>query len=205
MHRKEVWAVLIVVVGAAAILLYSAAHAIGQVLTFQDVNGSAADQLTGVDTSTWQAYHDGNDGFSLEYPPNWQIFTGGLLGTEPFIEFGNPLNGTTTYVLEVFIESNPSNLSSGEYVHQMLAAYKAGNNQVASFEKSFLLNIGPYNAYELYKVFEFDHDAEQIYMADGTSTLRFDFPIADANPNLASPANNNAIAHMIINTLTFGQ
>lgn len=203
-------AALIVVTAVTAVLVYVAARAVGQVTLLQQQNGAA---VTAVDTSSWTAYHNAQAGFSLEYPPNWQIFAGGLAANTPFVAIGNPLNGTTTYVVDVFIEQNPQSLSSAEFVHQSLIADRAEDAANAKtdsaptvtpqFKSDSLLTVNGIPAYELYDVFEFDHDAEQIYVATGTFALRFDFPVAAANPNLASPANNNAIARMIVDTLTF--
>lgn len=215
MHRKELWAILIVVVAGASILLYAAAHAIGQVLAFQSEGQdgiTAINALSDVNTSSWQSYTNTALGFSISYPSNWQLSTTGLLEKNPYIALGNPLYGTSTYVMDIFIDRNPNGLTSGEYVHQLLAADKAQDAANAKngpaptvtpqFQKSYLLKLGGAEAYELFDVFEFDHNAEQIYLADGSSTLLFDFPTADPNPNLASPVNNNGIVHLILDTLT---
>jgi hypothetical protein len=208
-HRKEIWAVLIVVVAVTAILVYVAARAIGQVTALEQENGG----VNAIDTSAWQTYHNAEFGFSVQYPPNWQIFTSGLSANTPFVAIGNPLNGTTTYTMEIFIEQNPQSLSSAEYVHQVLIADRAQDAANATsepaptvtpqFKTSYLTTVNGNDAYELFDVFEFDHNAEQIYVASGVTVLHFDFPVADANPNIASPSNNNAIAHMIIGTLVF--
>lgn len=205
-HRKEVLAVLIVVGAVALILVYVAARAIGQVVALG--NGSGA-----IDTSSWQTYQNTTFGFSVQYPPNWKIYTGGLLASTPFVVLGNPLNGTSTYAMDIFIEQNPKSLSSGQYAHQLLTAARAqdaANSKngpaplvAPRFATSYLTTVNGNAAYELFDVFEFDHNAERIYVSHGTIALRFDFPAADPNPNLASPANNNAIAHMIMNTLVF--
>ena len=209
-HRKELWAALIVVVVVTAILVYVAARAVGQISLLQQENNSAA---TAVDTSSWTAYHNAQFGFSVEYPPNWQIFTGGLAADTPFIALGDPLSGTTTYTMDIFIGQNPQSLSSAEYVHQLLLADRAQDQANAAagpaptvtpqFRSNYLTTANGVSAYELFDVFEFDHNSERIYVANGTTALYFDFPVADANPNIASPANNNAIAHMIVNTLVF--
>lgn len=209
MHGKELWAVLIVVIAAAAVLLFAAARAIGQVVALQGSGNANAP----ADTFGWQTYKDASSGFSIQYPPNWQIYTAGLSATTPFIALGNPLNGTTTYVMDVFMEQDPQSLSSGEYVHQLLAADRAQDAANAKtgpaptvspqFKSGYLTTLNGNDAYELSGVFEFDHDAERVYAANGTTALRFDFPVSDANPNIASPANNNAIAHMIMNTLVW--
>lgn len=206
MHRKEVWAALIIVFSVTAILVYVAARAIGQVTAFQN-------ETISINTSGWQTYRNTQFGFSIQYPQNWQIYTVGLSASTPFIILGNPLNGTTTYAMTIFIEQNPQSLSSGEYVHQLLDAARAQdatNAKIApaprmtpQFKSSYLTTVNGNPAYELFDVFEFDHNAERIYVANGTLVLCFDFPVADANPNLASPRNNNAIAHMIMGTLVF--
>jgi hypothetical protein len=208
-HRKELWAALIVIVGVTAVLVYAASRAIGQVAMLQQENNAS----NVIDTSAWPIYRNAELGFSLQYPPNWQLFTSGLSANTPFVALGNPLNGTTTYVMDIFIEQNPQSLSSGEYVHQLLLADRAQDAANAKtglaptvtpqFRSSNLTTANGNAAYELFDVFEFDHNAEQIYVANGTTMLHFDFPVADANPNLASPANNNAIAHMIVGTLVW--
>ncbi len=216
MHRKELWAVLIVVAFVAAVLVFAATRMIEQVIALgnsNDANATIVAGLSGVDTSAWQTYTDPSSGFSVQYPQNWQIYTGGILADTPFIELGNPLSGTTTYAMEIFIEQNPQSLSSGEYVHQLLNVDRAQDATNAKsgpaptvtpqFKKSYLTTAGSLPAYELFDVFEFDHNAEQIYVAHGSYVLHFDFPVSDVNPNLASPANNNAIAHMIVNTLVW--
>lgn len=213
-HKKEGWAVLIGIVAATAVLVYFAARTIGQVLAFgneQTLAAADANPLAGVDTSGWQTYRNDQFGFSLKYPPGWQMYSGGQGGPAVFIGLGNPLSDTAAYGIKIFVQQNPQALSSGEYVHQMLSADKAEDEKWAIhagqaqaspvFEKSFLLTIGSYPAYELYGVDEFFYSTEQIYIAHGTSVLYFDFPVSDGNPSSASIANNNAIAHMIMGTL----
>lgn len=208
MHRKELTAVLIVVIGVAIFLVYTAAGAIGQILTF---NSSVPSTATVVDMSGWQTYKNSTYGFSVNYPQDWQVSTDGLTASVPFVAIGDPLQGTSTYVIGIFIESNPAGLSSGAYAHQVVNdarttdATNAKNGPAPQtapqFTKSFVTTAGNNEGYELFRVFEFDHNAERIYVAHGTSTLRFDFPVAEENPNLSLPVKNNAIAHQIIGTL----
>jgi hypothetical protein len=208
MHRKELWAVLIVVVGVAIFLIYTAAGAIGQILAFNSGTQSTA---TAVDESGWQTYTNNTYNFSVQYPQDWELSTGDPSGAGPVALIGNPLSGTSTYVINISIASNTSSLSSGEYVHQFLKSATAQDQANASsgpapqltpqFSKSFILTVGGQNAYELYDVYEYDHGAERIYVADGTSVIIFDFPLAEENPNIHLPVNNNEIAHDIVNTL----
>jgi hypothetical protein len=166
----------------------------------------AASNAAPVDVSGWQTYQNSQYGFELEYPPEWQISTSGLAGTTPFVAIGNPLSGMKTYTLQVFIESNPNSLASGEYAHAAIASAHASNT-LLQFDKSEVLDVGVYPAYELYNVFEFDHNAERIYVADPNAdndqVLRFDFPVAQENPNLSLPVANNQVAHEIMNTLVY--
>jgi hypothetical protein len=209
-HKKEVWAVLIVVVGIAAILVYFAAQAVGRVMALQQMNAITTNV---VDTSSWETYHNAQFGFSVQYPDNWQIFSGGLAAADPFIAFGDPLSGTSTYTMYLFVEQNPQSLSSANYAHQVLSDDRAQDEANAKigpaptvtpqFKSNYLTTVNGNAAYELFDVFEFDHNAERVYVANNTIALRFDFPVADANPNLSAPANNNAVAHMIMQTLTF--
>jgi hypothetical protein len=211
MHRKELLAALLIIVGVTAFLVYTAAHAIGQILAFND--SSAVSTATAVDMSGWQTYNNSQYGFSVNYPQSWQLASGDPSGAGPVAQLGNPLEGTSTFALNISIANNSSSLSSGEYVHQFLSDMKAQDSQNASsgpapqlapqFTKSFLTSEGGQEAYELFGVFEYDHSAERIYIAHGTSMLIFDFPVTENNPNIASPLRNNVIAHEIVNTLTF--
>ncbi len=168
-----------------------------------------------VDVSGWGIYENNTYGFELEYPPQWTLSIAGLANDVPFVSFGNPLGGMATYVLRVSIENNSSSLSSGNYVHDMLAndrvqdALNAKNGPAPtvtpSFDKLYVLTVGGYPAYELYNVFEFDHQGEQVYVAHGQNVLKFDFPTASENPNLSLPVANNGVAHEIMNTLVFTQ
>lgn len=211
MREKEGWAVFIIVAVGAGLLVYAAAHAVGQLLSIQ--SGSFTNYLS-VDTLGWQTYQNFDYGFSVKYPPDWQLSIDGLTNQTPFVAIGNPIEGTSTYTLQIFIENNSSSLSSGAYVHQFLAADKA--QDIASgvaqgqapqvtpqYQESYLLNVGSYEAYELSSVFEFDHDADQIYVAHGNVALHFDFPSGQEDPNISLPVANNTIAHEIVDTLSF--
>lgn len=227
MHRTEIWAILIVVAVGAGFLIYAAAHAVGQVLALQNSSGSYSGGLSSVsaiNTSGWLDYHNNQYNFDFEYPPDWQLSTSGLANTTSFIAIGNPLNGTSTYTVEVFIENNSSSLSSGDFAHQMLAADRAQDAANAKsdpaprltpqYTGTEILSVGqpaipgapaPYEAYELKGVYEFDHNADQIYVADGNIVLRFDFPVAEENPNISLPVANNAVVQEIVGTLRFGE
>jgi len=159
----------------------------------------------------WQNYQNSDYGFSLYYPPDWQMNTGQLQNDVPAVLFGNPINGTSTYTLRVSVMPNRDSLSSAQYVASMLAqdeAHDAANGtntpqSSAQFMRSTGFAVNDNDGYELNNVFEFDHDAERIYVARNDEVLVFDFPVADANPNISSPAENNVAAHQIVKTLAF--
>ena len=212
MHDKEQMAVWIVVFAAIGVLGYFTTMTIFKLQELQASYGT--NESLPVDVSGWLTYQNPDYGFEIEYPATWQIATGGLTSQTPYLILGNPIDGTTTYQLDIFIEGNPSMLSSGSYVHSMLDAARAqdqANATVASmtpptaptYDRAYVLNVGGYPAYELDNVFEFDHNAERIYVAHNTETLRFDFPIQKENPNIWLPVANGQVAHNIINTLVF--
>lgn len=159
----------------------------------------------------WVNYQNSDYGFSLYYPPDWQVFTGQLQNDVPAVLFGNPIEGTSTYTLRASIGVNNKKFSSAEYVANMLGMLKAedeanGTNSPqlsAQFARANAFATDLNDGYELDNVFEFDHNAEQVYVAHGNEIFIFDFPVVDANPNISSPAENNAIAHEILKTLMF--
>ena len=159
----------------------------------------------------WVNYRNSEYGFSLWYPPDWKVFTGQLQNDVTAVLFGNPIEGTSTYTLRVSIARNDAGFSSAGYVADMLARVKAtdeanGPNAPhvsAQFAAMTPFSVDENQGYELSNVFEFDHQGEQIYVAHGNEVLVFDFPVAGANPNISSPTENNAVAHEIVNTLTF--
>jgi len=159
----------------------------------------------------WINYQNTDYGFSLSYPASWQFSTSSLQSDVPAILLGNPTEGTTTYTLRVSVAQNNSGFSSAEYVADMLAQTKAedeanGTNTPqlsVQFMSSTAFSVDDNDGYELNNVFEFDHNAERIYVAHNDEVFIFDFPVVDTNPNIASPADNNAVAHQIVKTLTF--
>jgi hypothetical protein len=214
MRGKEIWAIFIVIAAGAGILVFVASRTVGQVLSLQNNNSADSSFLAPANDSEWGTYQDPNFNFSFRYPPDWQIIPSNFTDATPFVTAAAPSAGTGEYELQVFIENNPGELSSGDFVHQMLAADHAQDavnakkgpapQAAPQFDKSFIVDIGSYQAYELSDVFEFDHTAEQVYVARGNIVLRFDFPAAQENPNIALPVANNAIAHEMVATLQFG-
>jgi len=205
--KKRTWKIVFAIVAIAALAVIIAGILIKwPISTWQGIiNGKP------VIPAGWQNYANSDYGFSLAYPPNWQIFTGLLQNDVPSVVFGNPINGTTTYTLRVTIGKNDLSLSSGEYIEHMLGKFVAqdqlnGTNTPqlsVLFARANAFAVNENGGFELNNVFEFDHNAEQIYIAHNNKVFVFDFPIADQNPNLSAPAENNIIAHQIVKTVSF--
>jgi hypothetical protein len=200
--RKRTWIVFGCVIAAVIV-----------VAVILDVKAKRSVQEKVVIPAGWQSYENADYGFSLAYPANWQIFTGLLKNDVPEVVLGDPIEGTTTYALDVLIKNNTSTLSSDEYVADMLSKLEAENQANGTGTPSAFVQfvnasgsdvtVAGNDGYELNDVFEFDHNAEQIYVAHNNKTLVFDFPVVDTNPNISSSTENNAIAHEIVNTLSF--
>lgn len=220
MQRKEF--ILIGIVLIALVILAIAGDfglfgsPFGSPAMTQPGTGTVTSTIPAFDTSTWKKYSSREFGFSFQYPAAWQKSNDPLTVVNPHIFFGNPLNGTTTYHVSVFVYDNPRNLSAADYVAAMLAADRAQDASASAqapapqttpkYSKEFAITVGPtstaISAYELYDVFEFDHDGEQVYVQQNKKMLVFDFPVNEANPNIADPAGNNAVAHEILATLS---
>ncbi len=220
MNRKRIvialWAVALAA-GASAIWLYVATYRYEKeaaALLSPSLSGGMDVRISSstVDTSRWKTYKSSVFGFSFDYPSGWQSSGDPLNVANPHIFFGNPLNGTTTYRLDIFVYEDAGDMSATNYVTAMLASDTAEDIRSGAasgtaprispqFSRQFPLMVGGLPAYELYDVFEFDHQSEQIYVQDGTHMILFDFPVAETNPNISEPASNNRVAQAIIGTL----
>jgi hypothetical protein len=165
----------------------------------------------------WIKYQNNDYHFSFYYPSNWNISTTSALGDIPGIIIGNPIEGTSTYTMYISIKHNDNLLNSDAYVMQMLSDIKNqdlldiknSSNTTPSSELSAQyanasgISLNNNKEYELYNVFEFDHNSEQVFAAHKNIVLLFDFPLDQSNPNISNPSLNNATAHEILNTLAF--
>ena len=160
----------------------------------------------------WVKYQNKDYNFSFYYPSNWSIATTSKLGNISGIILGNPIEGTSTYTIYISIKHNDNLLNSDAYVMQMLSDIK--NQDILNEKNNFISQSSTQYAnasgisldnkkYELYNVFEFDHNAEQVFISNKNIVLIFDFPLDQSNPNISNPSLNNNIAHEILNTLSF--
>lgn len=161
----------------------------------------------------WVKYQNNDYNFSFYYPSNWSIATTSALGDIPGIRLGNPAEGTSTYVIYISIKHNDNLLNSDAYVMQMLSDIKnqdilAEKNGPApqlsvQYANASGMSLDDNKEYELYNVFEFDHNAEQIFASNKNIVVMFDFPLDQSNQNISDPSSNNKIAHEILDTLNF--
>jgi len=203
MDRRSFWSLAVLVVAFAALLAGAKAY-------WANKNDS-----TPLDTSAWKTYSNAGFGFSFKYPAAWQLSENSLHADPPAIVLGDPLSGIQTYSLRVSIMANSSTISAASYVARMLEADEAEDASNSAegpaptitpkFDSQYSIQAPNYNAWELYDVFEFDHNAERIYIENGSEILLFDFPVATANPNLDSPQANNQAVHAMLQTLVLGK
>jgi|GEM_PF-1568898 len=144
--------------------------------------------------------------FQLKYPDKWEVsfFEKNEAGFA-WLAFTAP---TGNYIFKIFILDNPEELSSREWVSRLLQdSSEKGARDVPGFPIIFQaqkeLAIAGLPAYELYGVFAYDQSNEEIYLARGSLLYKFEFPVAEENPNLSEPVENNKIVHEMLNTFRF--
>jgi hypothetical protein len=71
------------------------------------------------------------------------------------------------------------------------------------YDREFALPIGDQQAYELYGVFAYDQNDEEITVTNASFAYSIRFPVPDENQNLSNPKDNNIIAHQILSTFKF--
>lgn len=152
----------------------------------------------------WQTYRNDKYEFELKYPESWQLSEMNLdSGDNPFIVLGNPLEGLQVYPIYIFIHQNNENLSPEAFVNNLLAeAPKEGPGGII-FEDKYPVTAGNLQGYELYKVFAFDKHEERVYLGNGKFIYQISYPVAEDNPNLSSPTDNNKTAKQILSTFKF--
>ena len=158
-----------------------------------------------IDTSIWQTYRNEEYGFEVRYPSNWELSESEL---RDVVNIGNPLHGNRWYAIDIFILPNPENLSADRYAKKITgeshdAVVKNGIGVDLSLIKDYPISIGQVSGYELYNVFQYDQRSEFIYITNKNYAYQIAFPIAQENPNLSNPVENNLISHQILSTFKF--
>ncbi|MFA4880435.1 MAG: hypothetical protein WC650_02325 [Candidatus Doudnabacteria bacterium] len=163
----------------------------------------------------WNIYKNKEYGFEIQYPPNWEILEHGLhpelvgKGT-PFIIWHAPSNSEETawYEVTLFIEENPKNLNSIEYVNKLIQEaeneYKAGRAPNPYYYDTIKqIKVNEIQAVALDGVFVIEGSEEIIFLANSDKMYSFEFPVAKENTNYSEPIKNNKISHQMLDTFRF--
>lgn len=162
-----------------------------------------------IESVQWsKTYTNEQYGFTVQYPEDWEVYEPGEASATILVSFGHPLNGKQNYVMNIQINENPAQLSSKEWVEEMLAKAQQDYDVKArpdliKYQEKYELTLANLPAYELDDVFAFDQSNEQIYLANNTNVFEFSFPVAEENPNLSAAIKNNQIIHQILSTFKF--
>ena len=160
-------------------------------------------------TVTWQKYQNKEMKFRIKYPPHWGVSESGLYGPDgkissrPFIIWGEPkeLSGVTVYSMYLFLEDNPKELSSRDFVNELIEKNKNYEGPGGlSYKEVKHLNINGMEATELDGVFAYDQNEERIYIAHKDKVYVFSFPVASENQNLLKPIENNKLSHIMLSS-----
>jgi hypothetical protein len=126
---KRKWVIVLVFLGLliAGYSIYSSKLNPASVPIRSDVNSTpkiALPEITAISMINWKTYVDTNVGFSFKYPQNWKKENGKLYSGKTYT-FLSPLpnpegGGGPPPGVYVYIEENKDNLSSGDYINQVV-------------------------------------------------------------------------------------
>jgi hypothetical protein len=161
-----------------------------------------------VDTSSWKTYRNEKYGFEFTYPENWQLSVSGLEQTYPYIGLGNPIEGLQWFYVRISILPNPERMNAESFAKNVMKGShedfeKSGIGVDLSKVENYPVLINDNMGYTFPSVFEYDQRSEHIFFANNTNIYQIVFPIAQENPNLSQPIENNAIVHKILSTFKF--
>lgn len=193
MNKKIPFPIAIIIIAALAIL-------VGGVVVWQysrmpEIKVLRKTQLED-ETADWKTYRNEEYGFEIKYPDGW------TLNLNPtVIIFGHPAIGKVvfTFILSVFENANTEQLSSKQWVEKMVINVPRGY----TYKDEYEVTIADLPAYELNRVFAVDQNEERIYLSKDSYIFEFSFPVAEENPNLTNPVENNRIIHKMLSTFKF--
>lgn len=153
------------------------------------------------ETANWQTYLNYDYNFQIKYPKDWSVNI--LPEVKDRINFIAPALEKKIFDFEIRVQTNPEKLSAKDFVQQMLQKNKLEQVGRISYKTSRELNVAEFSAYELNEVFVYDQNQTWIYVSTNDYVYRFTFPVAEENPNLQDPINNNKISHLMLSTFAF--
>lgn len=152
-------------------------------------------------TANWQNYISYDYGFQIKYPNDWKLNMPPDIKDR--VDFLTPGSQDKIFDFEIRISPNTDKLSAKEYVQKMLEKNKLEQVGRISYKNSEEAIIAGLAAFQLNEVFAYDQNQEWIYIVNSDYVYRFAFPIAEENPNLQDPINNNKISYQILSTFSF--
>lgn len=153
------------------------------------------------ETANWRKHSNYDYGFEIKYPVDWLVNI--LPEVKNRISFIAPAPQPKIFDFEIRIEVNSEKLSAKDFVQKMLEENELEEIGRISYKTSEELTIAGFPAYKLDEVFAYDQNQEWIYLAANDYVYHFAFPVAEENPNLQDPINNNKISHLILSTFAF--
>lgn len=165
----------------------------------QTISDQTNQNQTPVDeTADWQTYLNYDYGFQIKYPADWSVNI--LPEVKDRISFIAPAPQTKIFDFEIRVEANPEKLSAKDFVQQMLKQNELEEIGRISYKTSQESTVAGLSLYKLNEVFVYDQNQEWIYIATNDYVYRFAFPVAEENPNLQDPINNNRISLLMLST-----
>lgn len=153
------------------------------------------------ETAIWETYTNYDYGFQIKHPKDWRINIAS--GIKDRVDFLAPAPETKIFDFEIRVFKNEDKLSAKEYVEKMLEQNKLEKIGRISYKNSEERVFANLPAFLLNEVFAYDQNQAWIYIVNGEYVYRFAFPIAEENPNLQDPVNNNRISYQMLSTFSF--
>lgn len=146
-------------------------------------------------TIGWPTWRSDDHGIAFRYPEGWQI-----AGADELFEIFAPDGEAETYKAVLEIKSNQANSDAFAYAERDLtlnSEYRKLSRGYRNYPKE------NYSGYEVFIQTEEGYLAERIYITSGSRAYIFTFPIAEEDPKLTDPVENNQKMHQMLETIEF--